>query len=129
MSAASPEENLIALTDFSRCPKRFNELTDIWVTKFAQNIDLPGEGGTAVVCSCIDRAIPVSVRIEGRGKFVRSNHLYRDKLAGAPGEGLVHRSEGAGTEFVANIVISPEAITRRTKGRESEYETCSSSSS
>jgi hypothetical protein len=42
------------LTDFVRRPKRFNELTDVWVTKVAQNFDLPSEGGGTVVCGCVD---------------------------------------------------------------------------
>lgn len=35
----------------------------------------------------------------------------------------MYRCEGAGAKFVANVVKSPEAITRRTRSRESEHET------
>ena len=93
------------------------------MTKVPQNLDLPSEGGGTVVCGCVDRAIIVPVRVERRGKFVRPNHFHRDELSSAPGESLVNCREGASTEFVANVVVGPEAITRRTRGRESEYET------
>ena len=112
-----------ALTDFGLCPERFKQLTDVWVAKFPQNFDLPGEGGTTVVCGRIDRAIVVPVRNVRSGKLVRPNHFHCDKLAGASGEGLVHGSKGTGPEFVAHIVISPEAVTSRAGGRKPEYET------
>ena len=118
---------MIALTDLGLRPERFDELTDILMTKVPQNLDLPGEGGGTVVCGCVDGAIVVPVRIERGSKFVRSNHFHRDELSSAPGESLVYCRERAGTEFVANVVMSPEALTRRTRGRESEYEAYSTS--
>ena len=125
--SANSRGQSIALTDFGLCPERFKELADVWMAKFPQNFDLPGEGGTAVVRGCIDRAIVVPVGNVRSGKFVRPNHLHRDKLASAPGEGLVHGSKGTGSEFMADVVISPEALTSRARGRKSEYETYSSS--
>ena len=112
-----------ALTDFGLRPERFKELADVWVTKFPQNFDLPGERGTAVVCGCIDRAIIVPVRNVRSSKLVRPNHFHRDELASTSGEGLVHGSKGASTELMADVVISPETITSRTGGRKSEHET------
>lgn len=118
---------MIALTDFSLRPERFDELTDVLMTKVPQNLDLPGEGGGTVVCGRVDGAIIVPVRIERSSKFVRPNHFHCDELPSAPGEGLVYCRKGASTEFVANVVISPEALTRRTRGCESEYEAYSTS--
>ena len=122
VSATSSKDNPL-LTDFGLCPERFNELTDVRVTKIAQNLDLSSKRSTTVVCGCVDRAILVSVRVKRSGKFVGPNHLYRDELTSASGEGFVYRGKGPSTKFVANVVISPEAITSRTRGRESEYET------
>jgi len=114
---------MIALTDLGLRPERFDELTDILMTKVPQNLDLPSEGGGTVVGGCVDGAILVPVRIERGSKFVRSNHFHRDELSSAPRESLVYCRKGASTEFVANVVMGPETITRRTRGRESEYET------
>lgn len=114
---------MVALTDLGLSPERFYELTDVWVAKLSQYLNLPGEGGSTVVCGCVDGAITVSVWIERGSKFVRSNHFDRDELSSASGESLVYCRKGAGAEFVGNIVMSPEAIARRTEGRESEYET------
>jgi len=114
---------MIALTNLGLAPERFDELTDVWMTKIPQNLNLPGEGGGTVVCGCVDGAVLVPVRFESGSEFVRPNHFDRNELTGAPGEGLVYCRKGAGTEFVANVVMSPETIARRTRGRESEYET------
>ena len=114
---------MISLTDLGFRPECFDELTDILMTKVPQNLDLPSERGGAVVRGSVDGAILIPVWIERGSEFVRPNHLHCDELTGAPGEGLVYCRKGAGTEFVANVVMGPEALARRTRSRESKYET------